>query len=139
MKTAFIAYIAAGVVFLAIDSVWLSIMADRFYRPLLGDRLMEGFSLAPAAIFYLIYIGGIVFFAILPALASGGLAKAAINGLALGLVAYATYDLTNHATLRDWPVAISVVDIAWGTILTGLSASAGYLAALCLREALTSK
>lgn len=129
MKTAFIAYIAAGAAFLAIDSVWLSTMADRFYRPLLGDKLMEGFNLAPAAIFYLIYIGGIVFLAILPALASGGLAKAAINGLALGLVAYATYDLTNHATLRDWPVAISVVDIAWGTILTGLSASAGYLAA----------
>lgn len=129
MKTALIAYIAAGAAFLAIDSVWLSTMADRFYRPLLGDKLMEGFNLAPAAIFYLIYIGGIVFLAILPALASGGLAKAAINGLALGLVAYATYDLTNHATLRDWPVAISVVDIAWGTILTGLSASAGYLAA----------
>lgn len=128
MKNALIAYIAAGVAFLAVDSVWLSSMADRFYRPLLGDKLMDGFNLAPAVVFYLIYVGGIVFFAVLPALASGGLMKAAINGLALGLVAYATYDLTNHATLRDWPVAVSVVDIAWGTFLTGISASAGYLA-----------
>lgn len=129
MKTIVIAYVAAGVAFLIIDAIWLTIMADALYRPLLGDRLAPQFHLGPAIAFYLIYIGGIVFFAVMPALAGGGLAKAALNGAVLGLVAYATYDLTNHATLRDWPLAVTLADIPWGMFVTALGASAGFLAA----------
>lgn len=129
MKTLLIAYVAAGLIFLVIDAIWLTVMADTLYRPLLGDRLEPQFVLAPAAAFYLIYIAGIVFLAIMPALEGGGLAKAAINGAALGLVAYATYDLTNHATLKDWPLAVTLADIPWGTVLTALSASGGFLVA----------
>lgn len=129
MKTAIIAYLAAGVAFLIIDAIWLTIMADALYRPLMGDKLAPQFHLAPAVVFYLIYIAGIVFFAVMPALAGGGLAKAALNGAMLGLVAYATYDLTNHATLRDWPLAVTLADIPWGMFVTAAGASAGFLAA----------
>src|SRR5690606_30897046 len=98
MKTIVIAYLAAGIAFLIVDAIWLTTMADTLYRPLLGDKLEAQFRLAPAIAFYLIYVAGIVFFAVLPALQGGGLSKAALNGAVLGLVAYATYDLTNQAT-----------------------------------------
>lgn len=129
MKTLLVAYVATGIVFLVIDGIWLSLMADHLYRPLLGDRLAPQFHLAPAALFYLIYIGGMVYFAILPALMAGRLSTAALNGAVLGLVAYATYDLTNQATLRDWPLQITLADIAWGTVLTCVASAGGYLAA----------
>ncbi len=129
MKTPLIAYLAAGIAFLAVDAIWLTVMADALYRPLLGDRLEPQFHLAPAIAFYLIYVGGIVFLAVLPALAAGNAAMALLNGAVLGVVAYATYDLTNQATLRDWPLAVTLADIAWGMVVTALAASAGFLAA----------
>lgn len=129
MKTVIVAYLAAGIAFLIVDAIWLTAMADTLYRPLLGDKLEPHFKLAPAICFYLIYIAGIVFFAVMPALQGGGLAKAALNGAVLGLVAYATYDLTNQATLRDWPLAITLADIPWGAFVTATGASAGFLVA----------
>ncbi len=129
MKTIVTAYLAAGIAFLIVDAIWLTTMADTLYRPLLGDKLEPQFRLAPAICFYLIYIGGIVFFAILPALQGGGLGKAALNGAVLGLVAYATYDLTNQATLKDWPLAVTLADIPWGAFVTAVGASVGFLAA----------
>lgn len=129
MKAVIVAYLAAGIAFLVIDAIWLTVMADTLYRPLLGDRLEPQFHLAPAVAFYLIYVGGIVFFAVMPALEGGGLAKAVLNGAVLGLVAYATYDLTNHATLRDWPLAVTLADIPWGMFVTAAGASAGFLVA----------
>lgn len=129
MKTIVTAYLAAGIAFLIVDAIWLTTMADTLYRPLLGDRLEPQFRLLPAICFYLIYIAGIVFFAILPALQGGGLAKAALNGAVLGLVAYSTYDLTNQATLKDWPLAITLADIPWGAFVTAVGASVGFLAA----------
>jgi len=124
-----VAYLAAGIAFLAIDSVWLMTMADLLYRPLLGDILAESFNLVPAILFYLIYIGGIVLFAVRPALASGRWTPAAVFGAAFGFCAYATYDLTNHATIRNWPAIITVADLCWGTVLTATSATAGFAAA----------
>ena len=122
-----IAYVSTTAVLLAIDAVWLTTMASRLYRRHIGDLLAETFNPAPAALFYLIYAVGIVVFAIVPALGSGRLATALIQGALLGFVAYATYDLTNHATLRDWPVIITVIDICWGTFLTAAAATAGFL------------
>lgn len=129
MKTVLVAYFATALAFLAIDAIWLSTMADTLYRPLLGEKLLPQFSLAPAVLFYLVYVAGIVFFAVMPALQQGGLGKAALNGAILGLVAYATYDLTNQATLKDWPLAVTLADIPWGAFVTAAGASAGFLAA----------
>jgi uncharacterized membrane protein len=129
MKTIVIAYLATGIAFLIVDAIWLSTMADMLYRPLLGDKLARQFDLAPAVVFYLIYIAGIVFFAVMPALDGEGLGKAALNGAILGLVAYATYDLTNQATLKDWPLSVTLADIPWGAFVTATGASAGFLVA----------
>jgi uncharacterized membrane protein len=123
-----VAYIAAGIAFLAIDSIWLMTMADLLYRPLLGDLLTESFNLAPAVLFYVIYIGGIVIFAVRPALATGRWTTAALFGALFGFCAYATYDLTNQATIRNWPALITVADLCWGTVLTAVAATTGFAA-----------
>ncbi|MBX9731049.1 MAG: DUF2177 family protein, partial [Sphingomonas sp.] len=102
MKSTIIAYFSAAIAMLAFDSVWLVLTADRLYRANLGDLMMPGFNLVPAGLFYLIYLMGITVLAIQPALASGRAATAMFRGAVLGFVAYATYDLTNQATLRDW-------------------------------------
>lgn len=127
MKTYGIAYIATGLVFLAIDAIWLTVAAQRLYRPLMGDMLVENFRLAPAALFYFIYIAGIVVFAIAPAFSSDRWTTATSYGAFLGLFAYATYDLTNQATLKNWPVIVTVVDLGWGTFVTAVAATAGFL------------
>ncbi|WP_315928380.1 DUF2177 family protein [Mesorhizobium sp. SP-1A] len=126
MKTYGIAYVATGLVFLAIDAIWLTVAAQRLYRPLMGDMLVDGFRLAPAVLFYLVYIAGIVVFAILPALASDRWTTATSFGAFLGLFAYATYDLTNQATLKNWPIMVTVADLCWGTFLTAVAATAGF-------------
>jgi uncharacterized membrane protein len=121
-------WLAAGAAFLAIDSVWLSQMASRFYRPALGEMLAEKPNLAAAAVFYVVYVTGIIVLAVLPAMDRGGLARAAMLGAFVGFLAYGTYDLTNHATVRDWPLRLTLVDMAWGTVLTSLAACAGFWA-----------
>lgn len=130
MKTIAAAYISAAVCMLILDSIWLSYTASRLYRPLLGDLLISDFRLAPAVAFYFLYIAGVVILAILPAVESGKLLTAAIYGMVLGLVAYGTYDLTNQATLRTWPVIITIIDLCWGAFLTASVAVAGYTGAM---------
>jgi uncharacterized membrane protein len=131
-----IAWFMTGIVFLGIDAVWLTLMSRLLYRPLLGDMLLQGFRPAPAIIFYVVYIAGAVFFAVMPALATGRWQTALINGAVLGFVAYATYDLTNQATLRSWPLPVTLADLAWGTILTGVAATAGFLLTRMILRAL---
>ena len=121
------AYAATAAVFLAIDAVWLGVVAQNFYFSRLSHLLADEVNYAAAGGFYLAYAAGVVYFAVAPALAQGSWRRAALNGALLGLIAYGTYDMTNIATLRDWPVIVSVVDMAWGTVLTGTSALAGYL------------
>lgn len=122
-----ISYIATGLTFLAMDAIWLTLMSGRFYKPQLGDMMADKVNFKPAILFYLLYVLGIVVFAVLPALTSGLWTTSLALGALFGLIAYSTYDLTNHATLRNWPAAVSVVDIAWGTCLTAVSATAGLL------------
>lgn len=124
-----IAYLGAGVVFLFLDLLWLGMVAKGFYARQLAGFLRESPDLTVAALFYLVYLGGVVFFAIQPAIQAQSWKVAALYGAILGLVAYGTYDMTNLATLRNWPMAMSFVDLAWGTALTAVSASAGYLLA----------
>jgi uncharacterized membrane protein len=125
-----IAYLAAAVVFLVLDAIWLTTMADRLYRPVLGHLMLERFALAPAALFYVIYLAGVVVFAVSPALASGRWLGALGHGALLGLMAYATYDLTNQATLKDWSWTVTIADLCWGTFVTAVAAAAAAKAAL---------
>ena len=121
-----IAYGATMLVFFAIDFVWLGVVAKDFYRERLGALMLEQVNLPVAAVFYLIYIVGIVVFAISPALQGGSWKTALMLGGLFGFIAYGTYDVTNLATLRGWPVSVVIVDMAWGTVLTGVSAALGY-------------
>jgi uncharacterized membrane protein len=125
MKTGLISFLTTGVVFLILDAVWLSTMGPSFYRPRLGSMMLERFSVLPAVAFYLIYVLGLVFFAVTPALAAESLGRAFAYGLLFGLCAYATYDLTNLATLKDWSLSLSLVDMAWGALVSGIAAAAG--------------
>ena len=123
------AYISAGVAMAAIDAVWLTTMANRLYRPVIGPIMAAKPDMTAAVAFYLIYLAGVVFFAITPALKEASLMRALLNGAALGFVAYATYDLTNQATLNVWSMKLTLIDLAWGTVLTAAVATIGYLGA----------
>ena len=123
------AYLAAAVAMLGLDSIWLTLTADTLYRPILGDLMLDRFRLGPAIAFYALYLCGALIFAVRPALAARRWTTALLFGALFGFFAYATYDLTNQATLKNWSSAISAADMAWGAILTGLTASVGYLAA----------
>jgi uncharacterized membrane protein len=126
MKNAVIAYLSSAVAMLCMDAVWLSLAAGRLYKPRLGDLLLATFNVVPAALFYLVYVLGVVALAVQPAIAEGRMGTATMRGALLGLVAYATYDLTNQATLRGWSAAVTVADLCWGTLLTACAATAGY-------------
>jgi len=121
--------VATAISFLALDSIWLSLAASRLYRPKLGPLLLDQFNLLPAAAFYLIYLAGILVFAIAPALASGRWTTALARGAMLGLVAYSTYDLTNQATLRGWSATVTLADLCWGTLVTATAATIGFIVA----------
>lgn len=124
-----VAYVGAAIVFFAIDYVWLTRIAFDFYRSEIGHVLRDEPNLAAAGAFYLFYIGGIVYFAVGPALANENWMQALFAGALLGLIAYGTYDMTNLATIRDWSVKVTVIDTLWGAALTGTAATAGYFAA----------
>jgi len=126
MKTYLTAYCATLIAFVAIDFIWLSIMADRLYRPTLGDMLAPQFRLAPAVAFYLIYAAGLTFFAVSAGLMSGSMATAALYGAAVGFMAYATYDLTNQSTLKNWSTGLTIADLIWGTFLSAVASGAGF-------------
>ena len=120
MNTTVIALVSTLVPMLAFDAVWLSTMAKRFYAPNLGVLMTDAPKFLPAGIFYLIYVCGVTVFVVLPAVnANHSLLQTFLYGAFFGFVAYATYDLTNQATLRDWPIIVTLVDLAWGTVLTG--------------------
>ena len=111
------AYLVSLVTFVAIDLTWLGVMAPRFYKPTLGDIALANVNLPPAILFYVLYPLGLVIFAVEPSLRSGSIGTALLYGALIGFFTYATYDLTNQATLRNWTVSLTVVDLAWGTVL----------------------
>lgn len=120
-----VAYLATMVVFFAIDYLWLSRIASSFYRDQIGPLLLDEFRVGYAAGFYLLYGIGIVIFAVRPGLESGSLLVALGYGALLGFMAYGTYDFTNLATLKGYTATIAFTDLAWGTVLTGVSALVG--------------
>lgn len=129
-----VAYVLTLIVFAVIDTAWLGTMGDRLYRPLIGTMLADKFRIAPAIAFYAIYAAGLTLFAVMPGLAEGGWKKALLWGGLFGLFAYATYDLTNLATLKTWSLKLSLIDMAWGAFVSAsASATACALAMRLLR------
>jgi uncharacterized membrane protein len=120
-------YLSVAATFVAVDMIWLRTMAERLYRPVLGELLRPQPNLTAAAFFYLVYPVGLVGFAVLPAQAASSALRALISGMMFGWFTYATYDLTNQATLRNWSTALTIADICWGSFLAGLSAWVGYI------------
>ncbi len=119
-------YLLTIPVFFLIDMLWLGVLAKGFYQDKLGG-FIGPVNWTAVIIFYLIFIVGILIFAVAPALESQSLAKAVVLGALFGFFTYATYDLTNLATLKDWPVIVVVVDIIWGAVLSGSVAAVSYL------------
>jgi uncharacterized membrane protein len=126
-KQAVILYLITLAVFFLIDMVWLGVVAKNFYRKHLGTMLSPKVNWAAALLFYLVFIVGLLIFVIRPALAQGEPLKALLLGGLFGLISYATYDLSNLATLKNWPIIVTVVDLVWGATLGGLVSLASAL------------
>ena len=119
LKNTVFLYLLTLAIFFLIDMVWLVWVAKNFYRRQLGGMLGSKVNWAAAILFYLLFIAGLLFFVIAPALKVGGAMQALWQGAFFGLIAYATYDLTNLATLKNWPLLVTIVDLAWGAVLGG--------------------
>ena len=123
MRTTIVAYVSGLVVMVALDLCWLGLTARRLYKPGIGHLMADKPLLLPGVLFYLLFIAGLTYLVTVRSLRRGA-GYAAVRGAVLGLTAYATYDLTAQAVLRDWPVSITVIDIVWGTVLTTITAAA---------------
>jgi uncharacterized membrane protein len=119
-----IAFLSTAVVFVLMDGTFLSVVGPKLYRPDIGSLLTDKVRLGPALVFYLLYITGLVYFCVRPSLAAGWTAGL-INGVLLGIVAYGTYDLTCYAVMRVWTLKVTLVDLAWGAIASGVASAAG--------------
>jgi len=122
-------YLAALGSFLLLDFIWLGFVARGFYRDQLGDLMATDIRWLPAMAFYLLFVAAILVFVVLPSVSRDSLARAALLGAFFGVVTYATYDLTNLATLKGFPAVVAAVDMAWGGVLTASVATVGYLIA----------
>jgi len=122
-----VAYVTAGLTFFFVDLIWLGFVAKSFYRDQIGSLMLEKINIPVAILFYALYVIGVVIFAVSPALHNNSWRTAILFGALFGFFAYSTYDLTNLATLRGWPITLVVVDIAWGAFLTAASATVGFL------------
>jgi uncharacterized membrane protein len=132
MKTILIAFLGTMAPFIVLDATFISTLGAAFYRTHISHLMAPAPNFVPALFFYLIYISGIVLFVVLPAFKGGqGIGMTFLMGAALGLFAYATYDLTNQSILKDWPLIVTITDIAWGAFVT---ASASALGLLILRS-----
>ena len=121
-----VCYVAAALAFGALDFAWLSFAGPSLYRPEIGHLLADKVRGLPAALFNLLYIGGLTAFVVIPALDAGDWRQAFARGAGFGLVAYGAYDLTNQATLKVWSTTITALDLGWGTVATAIAATAGY-------------
>jgi uncharacterized membrane protein len=121
-------YLATLFAFLVIDGIWLGLVARGFYGRYLGYLLRPSPNWFAAILFYLLFVGALLLFVVLPAMQHESWKRALVYGAIFGLVTYATYDLTNLATIKDWPLLVTVVDLAWGTAIGAAVSSVGFLA-----------
>jgi uncharacterized membrane protein len=119
-------YLIALIIFLAIDMFWLGLVAKNFYSGQIGSLMKSEINWPAAIIFYLLFVVGLVFFVISPAIEKGSWTYALVFGALFGLITYATYDLTNLATLKDWPLLVTIVDLAWGAVLAASVSTTTY-------------
>ena len=125
-------YLLTLIVFVAIDVLWLTVISKNLYSTRLSHLLADNPKLLPAVLFYLIFVVGIIAFAVLPGYESQNIWKTIMLGALFGMLSYSTYDLTNLATLKNWPVSITIIDIIWGTTVSVLTSVAGYYIATLL-------
>lgn len=114
-------------IFFSIDIFWLGVVAKKLYRHYIGHLMADSVFVSAAIVFYTVYIIGLLHFVIHPALSKGSLKYALLTGMFFGFITYATYDLTNLATLKEWPIKIVLIDMAWGTLLAGTVSSLSYM------------
>jgi len=125
-KNIIFSYLLTFVVFLAVDMLWLGLVASSIYQTYLGDFLTDDVNWIAAFIFYFIFVAGVSIFAIYPAVRRGAVKNAILMGALFGFFTYGTYDLTNLATLKSWPIAIVFIDMLWGTFLSAMVSLSGY-------------
>ena len=121
-----ITYLLMAILFLALDLFWLGLIAKNFYQKHLGRFFSDKVNWTAAIIFYFLFVIGTMIFAVYPGVAQDSLMRAMMFGVLFGLFTYATYDMTNLATLKDWPVPIVIVDIIWGMVLCGAISGVGF-------------
>lgn len=126
IKTIIFGYILTFAVFIIVDLLWLGVIAKNIYSKYLGEFLSDSINWTSAIIFYLIFVAGISIFVIYPAVEKESIMRALVFGAIFGVVTYATYDLTNLATLKGWPIQIVVIDIIWGAILSTIVSISGF-------------
>lgn len=124
-------FLVTALVFLLIDIVWLAFISPKLYKANIGHLMSDKVNFIAAGVFYLLYVGALLYFVIDPAIADGSVWQGIWRGAFLGLVMYATYDLTNLATLKDWPLKITIIDLIWGTFIT--SATSGIVTRIFLK------
>ena len=127
-KMLIVAFAVTAVVFLILDAIWLGVISRNLYQREIGELLLPKPNFGAAAVFYVIYIAGLVYFCVVPGFTEQSVMRGLVNGAMFGIVAYATYDLTNMATIAKWPIEIVIIDIIWGMVLTGSVSVITYLA-----------
>ena len=125
-------YALTLVIFFLVDIIWLGVISKKLYEEYLGHLMAPNVNWAAALVFYFLFIAGLVFFVIMPAIEKGDLMYAITVGAFFGLITYGTYDLTNLATLRDWPLNITIIDLVWGTFLNAATSGITYFVATSL-------
>jgi uncharacterized membrane protein len=118
-----IAYSSAAIIFGLLDAMWLRWASTNLYRPVIGELMAKDFNLGAAGVFYVLYLAGMMWFAVKPGLESGQVSVALLNGVLLGALCYATFDLTSQAVFKVWSTKISVMDIMWGAFATGTTSA----------------
>lgn len=126
MQDVIVRLLVAGGIMGVLDALWLSVVANKFYKSQIGESLLDKPNMPAAVAFYVIYVVGVILFVINPALEKGSWQHAVVYGALFGFVAYATYDLTNLATLKGWTTKLVVVDLLWGALLTAVVSGASF-------------
>ncbi len=126
MKQFISTWIISCIVMIALDAVWLMSMSGRFYKPYLGYIFADNLNYAIGLIFYLLYSFGLAYLILMPHIHSASAMDIFVKGCVLGCIAYGAYDLTNHATIKNWPAIVTVVDMMWGTFVTGFTSLISY-------------
>jgi uncharacterized membrane protein len=122
-KMLIVAFAVTAVVFLILDAIWLGVISRNLYQREIGELLLPKPNLGAAAVFYVIYIVGMVYFCVVPGVAGQSALRGLLNGAMFGIVAYATYDLTNLATLKGWSTELVLIDIAWGAVASAVASA----------------